>query len=311
MARNPNDIRAYRKKRERRNRLYMMLSMTLLVFGIFFIWTSGDPFEWLRGIARSVNRAESGQGFPVQLSGSAGYTMSEFGSGFTLLSDTYLYTYSERGGRTLAFRHNYSRAIQRTTDRRTLIYNFNGNDFSVFDRTRRIYENSTDDRIVLAELGNNDFVAIVTTSTTFANVLQVYDASGNWRYTRRFIDEDINAVTFTSRANEILVAVSTVQEGVAVSKVYRLRTDSEDDVIWESEWFPDSMFIYLVERNNLVSVLADNMMLVLNTNTGGNEGWFEFSTGQLKHPVFGDNFHLVELADYVTGRTLYVTLDER
>jgi hypothetical protein len=289
----------------------MTLSITLLIFGIFFIWTSGDILESMSEIISRIGTSDANQGFPVMLPGSASYSMSRFGPNFVLLSDTYLYTYNERGGEVFAFRHNYARPFGRATDRRVLVYNFNGGEFSLFGRNNRIYENRLDDKIVLAELGNNDSVAIVTTSATFSNVLYIYDGNGNWRYTRRFIDEEVSAVAFTSRNNEILVATSTVERGVLFSKVYRLRTDREDDIIWEAVMPPDAMVLNIAENGALITVLADNMMLALETETGEVDGRYEFRAGRLMMPVFGSSYNLVVLSDYVTGRTLYVTLDER
>jgi hypothetical protein len=310
MTRNPNDITAYRRKRERKSKLYMSLSIILLTFGIFFIWTSGDIFESARELVSNIASSDSG-GFPIMLSGSASYSLNRLGPNFTLLSDTYLYTYNERGGEVFSFRHNYTRPIARVSDRRILVYNFNSGEFSLFSRNGRNFENKLDDRIILAEIGGNDSVAIVTTSATFSNILYIYDSNGNFRYRRRFVDEEVNAVTFTSKNNEILVATSTLQRGVLVSKIYRLRTDREDDIIWEAVMPGDALVLKLHENGNFISALADNMMLSVDTNTGAIDGWYEFRAGRLLMPVFGDNYNLVVLSDYVTGRTLYLTLDER
>jgi hypothetical protein len=308
MARNPNDITAYRKKRERRTRLYMMLSIALLAFGIFFIWTSGDVFESMREIVSSIGASESG-GFPVMLSGSAGYSMNRLGQSFTLLSDTYLYTYSERGGEIFAFRHNYARPLGSATDRRALVYNFNGNEFMLFSRNSLIYERSLDDRIVLAELGNDDMAAIVTTSAAFSNVLHVYDGQGNWRYRQRFIDEEVMAVEFAGGNNEIFVATATVRNGDVISKLYRFRTDDEDDLIWEQQLPQGALALQINENGNYVTVLADNMIMTFKSDSGEFVGSYSFEAGRLVRDIYGDEFNLIVLNDYVTGRTLYITLD--
>jgi len=312
MSRNPNDITAYRKKRKRRNNIYKFLAIVLTVFGIFFIWTNGEKiFEPLRGIASRTGTTESGEGFPIMLSGSAGYSMNRFGSNFLLLSDTYLYTYNSGGGQIFAYRHNYARPFQSATDRRILLYNLNANEFSLFNRNGRIYEVKLDDRIVLAELGNNDMAAVVTTSTAFSNILYVYDGNGKWRYTKRFIDEEVNAVAFTSRNNEIIVATSAVRNGEIISKIYRLRVDTTDDVIWERTLPSDVWALNVRENGNYVTVLADNMMLSLYSADGEVAGSYAFTSGSLVRPVFGVGFNMVVLSDYVTGRTLFVTLDEK
>jgi hypothetical protein len=284
--------------------------ITVAVFGIIVIWTFRETvFEPLRDVASNIGAGSSSEGFPIVLSGSATYSMNRFDSNFSLLSDTYLYTYTHRGGQILAHRHHYNDPRQRSNNRRILLYNFNGHEFSLFNRTGRVFEVRLDDRIVLAELGSNDMTAIVTTSATFSNNLHIYDGRGRWRYTRNFIDEEVNGVTFTSKNNEILVITSTVRNGEILSKLYRLRTDTEDDLIWECLLPRGAWALQVRENGSYASVLADNSIMSFNTADGERAESYSFSTGRLVRDVYGADFNLVVLSDYATGKTLFVTLD--
>jgi len=303
------DLNAYRKEKKRKANFIKLIITALFIIGVFSVWTFRETiFSPLQGIA---NRVGSGinEGFPVVLSGSAGYSMNRVDTNFLLLSDTYLYTYNYRGGQVIAHRHNYSRPMQRSTDRRTLIYNFNSHDFSLFSRNSLIYEHRLDDRIVLAELGDNDMVAVVTTSAAFSNILHIYDGQGNWRYRQRFIEEEVMAAEFARTNNEIFIATSTVRNGDVISKLYRFRTDSEDDLIWE-QYLPRGAWALQVNENgNYVIVLADNMIMTLDSNSGDFIGSYGFEAGRLMKDIYGDEFNLIILSDYITGRTFYVTLD--
>jgi hypothetical protein len=301
------DLNAYRKEKKRKEIFNKLIFTAVIFIVVFSVWTFRETiFEPLRGIAN--RRGGGDEGFPVVLSGSAGYSMNRVDTNFLLLSDTYLYTYNYRGGRVITHRHNYARPMQRANDRRTLIYNFNGHEFSLFTRNSLIYEEKLEDRIVLAELGDNDMVAVVTTSAAFSNILLIYDGNGNWRYRQRFIDEEVMAVEFASQSNEIFVATSTVRNGDIVSKLYRFRTDTEDDLIWQ-QYLPQGIWALQINENgNYISVLSDTMIM---TYSGDGEfiGSYGFDSGRLVRDIYGDEFNLVILSDYVTGRTLYVTLD--
>ncbi|MCL2108631.1 MAG: DUF5711 family protein [Oscillospiraceae bacterium] len=307
MARDPNDITAYRKSKRARDNFLRLVILGIIISAIFLILTSGEdvfaPFQKLG------TRLES-EGFPITLSGSASYSMNRFGANFLLLSDTYLYTYTDNGGKIFDVRHNYERPFQKATDRRILLYNLNGYEFSLFNRNGMVYEEKLDDKIVLAELGNNDMAAIVTNSAAFSNILYVFDSNGRWRYRKRFIEEEVNAVTFAGRNNELFVATSVVVNGEIFSRVYRLRTDTDDDyLIWEQTLPADSWALNLRENGDRLTVLADNAMFTLDADSGEIIGRYEFNAGRLVQPVFGESFNLVILSDYVTRRTLYVTLD--
>lgn len=306
MARNPNDITAYRKSNKIKDNLAKMLIIAVVIFVIFFIWTNGeDVFAPLRNIG---SRAES-EGFPISLSGSASYEMNHFGTGFLLLSDTYLYTFTDKGGRIFAHRHNYARPFQKANDRRILLCNLNGYEFSLFNRSGRLFEVKLDDRIVLIDLGINDMSAVVTTSAAFSNILYIYDGNGRLRYTRRFIEEEVNAVTFTSKSHEIIVATSSVRNGEIFSKIYRLRTDTEESVMWERALPADAWALNLRENGEYITVLADNAIFSLDSENGRVIGSYSFEQGQLVRPVFGTSFNLIVLQDYVTRRPLFITLD--
>jgi hypothetical protein len=310
MTRNPNDITAYRKEKKRKSNINKVLVTAVLVLGIFSVWFFRDTiFEPLRGIADRMGTTGINEGFPIVLSGSASFSMNRTDNNFLLLSDTYLYTFNNRGGQVISHRHNYSRPIERATDRRVLIYNFNGHEFSLFSRNSRIYEVRLDDRIVLAALGDNDMVAAVTTSAAFSNVLHVYNPNGNWIYRQRFIDEEVNAVAFVSRTSEIIVATSTVRDGDVECMLYRFRTDTEDDLIWSSPLPRGAWALQVRENDGLISVLADNMIISFDADTGSPLGQYVFESGQLVRDIYGEEFNLVELQDYTAGRTLFATLD--
>ncbi|MCL1824019.1 MAG: DUF5711 family protein [Oscillospiraceae bacterium] len=314
MPRNPNDILAYRKKSKRKSRIYKFIAVFMVIFIIFFIWTNGTAvFEPFRDIARYFNKSESEEGFPIAVSGSASFSLNRFGQNFLLLNDTYLNTYTDKGGQLLAFRHNYANPVQRVTNKRILLYNFNSYEFSLFNRNSRIYEIKLDEKIVLAELGNNDMAAVVTSSTAFSNILHIYDDDGKWRYTKRFIDEEVNAVTFTSKSNEIIVVTVSARNGEIISKAYRLRTDTAtDDIVWEQTLPADALALNVYENKNYINILADNMIISLNSSDGEIAGSYQFNDGNLlKPPVFSADFNLIILNDYITKRALYVTLDEQ
>ncbi|MDR2533024.1 MAG: DUF5711 family protein [Oscillospiraceae bacterium] len=310
MSHNLNDSTAYRKEKKRRSNLHKLLAIAVAILGIFLIWTfRGVMFEPFRGIVSRINPRTGGEGFPIVLSGSAGYAMNLFDSNFLLLSDTYLYTYNYRGGQMLAHRHHYNAPRQRSTNRRILLYNFNAHEFSLFSRTGRVYEVKLDERIILAELGSSDMVAAVTVSAAFSNRLHIYDRSGRRRYTRWFTDEEVNAVAFTSKNNEIIAATSTVRNGDVISKIYRLRTDTEDDLIWERELPFGAWALQVSENGNYITVLADNAVMSFNSSDGEPAGSYRFDAGRLVKDVYGTEFNLIELRDYATGKTLFVTLD--
>ncbi len=310
MAVNPNDMTAYRKKKQRRNFIYKILAFSLILFGILLIWFNAETiFEPLRGIGSKIGtKTSSSVGFPVKLPGSATYSLSKFGTNFTLLTDTYLYTYTSDGSQVYALPHGYSNPVQKTSDRRILLYNQNAHEFSLYNKTSQLYKIELDEKIVSASLGANDTVAVITTSTLYSNILYIYDGNGKWKYTKRFGDEKINSVIFGSQSDEIYIATTNVMDGDIASYVYRLKYDRKDDQVWKYTLPSNSLALLISEGASGVNIICDNMLVSLSVE-GTLLGSYSFNTGTLQKPVLGWDFTVLVLSDYVTGKTSLVSFD--
>lgn len=309
---NLNDITAYRKKKKRKSLVYKAAAIGLLMLGFAVIWINAETiFEPVRGIASRINNTtSSSEGFPVRLPGSAKYSFSAFGGNFLLLTDTYLYTYAASGKQIYALQHEYSDPVQLASDRRILLYDHNSYEFSLYSKTSKIYEEKLDDKIVSGALGGDDRVAVVTSSQLYANVLRVYSGSGKNEFTRKFVDEDVNSVAFTGEDKRVVVGVSTVENGEITSWVYKLRTDSEDDVVWKYGLPAGSWVLKVSESGGVVYALCDNLFAAISLDTGTLLGSYSFGTGTLVYPVIGSGLSLMLFSDYKTGVTTLVSFDK-
>jgi hypothetical protein len=119
----------------------------------------------------------------------------------------------------------------------------------------------------------------------------------------------VNAVTFVGRTDEIIVATSTVRDGDIECMLYRFRTDSEDDLIWEVALPRGSWALQVRENDGCISVLADNMFMSFDADTGQLLGSYYFDSGRLVRDVYGEEFNLIELRDYTASKTLFATFD--
>ena len=143
-----------RKNEKRRKNIFKLIIVLICLIAIGYVWSNADSiFEPLRGIASKIDtRTSTSVGFPVTLPGSAGYSFKEFGENFSLLTDTYLYTYKTTGEQIYALRHGYSNPAQATTDRRILLYDKAAYSFALYNKTSLIYEKTVDDKILFGNL---------------------------------------------------------------------------------------------------------------------------------------------------------------
>ncbi|MCM1488086.1 MAG: DUF5711 family protein, partial [Firmicutes bacterium] len=240
MAENDNsskkvsDLMAYKKKRKQKSLIVKLIAvLAIFILAIVIAANFSAIVEPLRGIASKIETKTSDEvGFPIKLSGSASYSFDSFGDNFSLLTDTYLYTYGMNGGQNFAFRHGYSNPIQYTNTKRVLLYDKDYYGFSLYNKTRQLYSERLEDKIVFASLGGDDTAAVVTNSDRYSNIIYIYDGRGEWKYTRKYIDENVMNVQFSSDERYIYVCVMGVENGEIYTAVNKYDTTAETDAVW-------------------------------------------------------------------------------
>lgn len=304
-----SDIVAYRKKRKSRARLIRLLTILVFVCIFAYVWFNAETiFEPLRGIASKIDTTTSSEeGFPVRLPVSATYSFEEFGENFSLLTDTYFYTYSPTGKQNYAHRHGYSKPIQQTSDRRVLLYDMEAHKFSLFNKTSCIYENETEGKIQYAALSKGDKAAIVTSSTHYSNSLYVYDGNGKWKYTRNFVDENVVRVAFNDGETAVIVATLGVSGGEIITNIYRFDLNDENGYAWKYSFGGSSLPCSIGVYDGLVTLVCDNAVVTVSVTNGELKGSYEYS-GTLISSSIGTESTALLYNDVATNRTMLAVL---
>lgn len=299
-----------RKSAKNRKNLLKLLAVLAVVSLIAAIWVNADTiFEPLRGIASKIEtRTSTAVGFPVSLPGSAGYSFEEFGDNFSLLTDTYLYTYKTTGEQIYALRHGYSNPSQITTDRRILLYDKASYNFALYNKTSLIYEKTVEDKILFGSLSDDDMVAIVTNSPRYSNILYVYDSGGNWKYTKKFADENVMQVAFSDDGEHIIVSTVSVDSGEIVTSIYKFSIKSDEGYKWKYSFRSNSLPCGLYADFYKVICVCDNTSLMLDCSTGELINEYNFG-GNLRDFDITSDFTAIYYNDSSTNRNTIVSLD--
>lgn len=306
----PADLVEYRKKRKQK-RMLTKLIIVLLIFTVILIIAANFTtiIEPLRGLVSRIDTKTSDDvGFPIKLPGSASYSFDSFGDSFLLLTDTYLYTFGMNGGQNYALRHGYSNPTQCSNSKRILLYDKDYNAFSLYSKTSLIYSGSVEEKIVLASLGNNDTAAIVTNSDRYSNIIYIYNGRGEWRYTRKFIDENVMNVMFSSEERYIYVSTIGAQNGEIYSAVYKYDITNESDAIWSYRLNNFSIPMDMYVKGGRVNIVYDNYAVSLSETDGAVIGERAFS-GTVLCCDFADSLGAVVYTDSSTNKKTLAILD--
>ena len=299
-----------RKNAKNRKNFLKLMAVLAVVAALAVVWINADTiFEPLRGIASKIEtRTSTSVGFPVSLPGSAGYSFEPFGENFSLLTDTYLYTYKTTGEQIYALRHGYSNPSQATTDRRILLYDKASYSFALYNKTSLIYEKTVEDKILFSSLSNDDMVAIVTNSPRYSNILYVYDSGGNWKYTKKFADENVMQVAFSDDGEHIIISTISVDSGEIVTSLYKYSIKTDEGYKWKYSFRGNSLPCGLYADLYKVVCVCDNTSIMLNCSTGELINEYNFG-GNLRDFDISPDFTAIYYNDASTNRNTLVSLD--
>lgn len=303
------NLTSYRNKKNRNKSIAKLVLVFLAALAFVLIWYNASTiFEPLRGIASKIeNKTSYDVGFPVNLPGSTEYSFKSSGEIFSLLTDTYLYTYKTSGEQIYALKHGYSKPQQITSDKRILLFDKSAYSFALYSKTSLIYNKVLDDKILYANIGNGDMVAIVTDSSRYSNVLYVYDGGGNWKYTKKFADENIMQVSFIDDTY-IIVSTISVDSGEIVTNYYKFSIKSTEGPVWSYSFKGNSLPCGLYANNSYIISVCDNIVVALNSDDGSYINSFSYK-GVLRHFDISSDYCTIQYNESSTNKNNLVVLN--
>ena len=303
------DLTKYRKKKKRSKHLVKLLILLAVIIVFAVVWLNADTiFEPLRGIASKVDTKTSYTAeFPIELPGSGSYSFQKLGDSFLLLTDTYLYAYDTSGAQLYALKHGYSIPCAAANEKRVILYDRSGYNFAVYSKTSLMYAKAVDDKIIYAAVGSDNMYAVVTDSQRYSNVLYIYDDSGNWKYTRKFADENIMQTAFTGDGEHIIVSTLCSSDGDIVTTFYKFSVKTPDNYIWKYS-VRGSMPCGLYSDKKTAVAVCDDRVLSLDISTGELNGSYPY-TGTLRDFAFTESSCVLYYNDISTSRDSLILLD--
>lgn len=305
MAERLNDITKYRRRKRKYSRTRLAATALLIAAVVIAFYFNRDNIaDTVKGWFNPNYGVEIfADGFPVMLPGSVSYDFGRIGGNLLLLTDTYLYVYDLSGGQILSGAHGYSSPVFRTSRDKALVFDSNYYDMSVWTRTGKQCAVKLEHKIMQADIGITGAFAAITASESYASTVLVYDEKGEWLYSRNFVDEYATAVHFSEDGNQN-IAVAAVGEdgGMLRSRVYFLRTDDTDDIIWRADLPPGDFALGCFVRGKHVVVVSDQSVSSFDSATGELAGSYNFGgTGTLADFCAGDNYLALTLDNATTG----------
>lgn len=255
------DIVILRRRRKRRRQIAKFIAFILLASIIFGLYVKRDVwFPKLEGIGsrfqsvKSSGGELSGENFPLNISGGIDYQVGNLNGYLAILSDAYIYIYTEDGELYEERQHAYANAMLQTSGKKALIYESGGNKFRIDNKRKNLYTKKMEQNIIFARISENGNVAVITTSDTYICKLTVFDDSGEEIYSRNCVERVID-LTFNEDGTGCILATSDAADGEIISKIISVSFDSKKDK-WTSDALNTMCLKTYYDRNGIL-VLGD------------------------------------------------------
>ena len=182
-------------------------------FGNITFSSVGDYFSGL------VSGSKSGGGYPYYFESSTPENVIKIGNDFLVVDSDKTYVLDSTAKKICENAHTYSVPLAQSVNSRAVVYDVGGTVYSVVSKTRLLYENTLDSKIITASLGKDGSVALGVRGTSAMSRLMVYNKSQKVVYDWSCAKENIISTAVSDNGKRAAVALIGAENGELYSKV--------------------------------------------------------------------------------------------
>ncbi len=231
------DIRAARRREKNKKRIKsLVIVLVIAIFAAAVYLTRSYWVPKLEGVLDRpretvVNdgKIQSGN-FPLSFSEGSVSSISGIGNYLACLDKNQLKIYNESGEETNSFSHNYADPVLKTALKRMMVYDKGGSSLMVMNRKNEMFSKTVRDRIILAEIADNNNIAVVTEDDKYAAIMYIFDQNGReifkWSSNARVL-----SVSFSADGEGCYVTTFSSKSGSLVSVMRYFRFNSSEEIV--------------------------------------------------------------------------------
>ena len=267
-----------REKKEIKLNKKRVVIACVIVFVLFiavFLFANSDRLSIhniTNFIQYGVFNKDSDEHFPVNIQGenvSAG-NFTRKGQDLCYVSDTKLQVLNNYGKAMIFSQHSFSTPILAASDKFSLLYALGGTDYRVYGDEDLIYSGTCENNILLGDINDNGYYAIVTQSDGYLAKLYVYDNENTQIYAYSFADYYITALSLSQNGKYAAVAGLSALNGDEISSVYVLDFRMDKPMYFDE--FEENIIYDVCFLNDIyVSAIGNNGVRVVNSRSGNVE----------------------------------------
>ena len=141
-----------------------------------------------------------------------------------LLSGAYYEAYNTAGGTAYTVQHGFSAPVMASSQARTLIFDRDGSDVSVYNLNKRQQHLTVDGRLYTAAVSRSGSVAVAYKSNDYLSVAQVYNKGSKLLFSHNFSNEYVTSLALNTTGRYLTATTLYAKGGIYHANLYLFDT---------------------------------------------------------------------------------------
>lgn len=266
------DIRRARKRAKRKKSLKKLLGVTVILCIVLIVALTSQA--WLpklqklaqdtkETVVKSGAKIEEGE-FPIAIGETNSSEIYTYGERFVLVTDTSVTIYDSDGNKIKSVQHSLANPIGVCGGNMLLLYDLGGYSLMAINDDGVAYRKTFGEKIIIAEIGNKDYAAIVTQTDKYLSYMTVYDPKGNeaflWSSGQRIVD-----LTMNEAGNGCAVSTFKASGGELTSVITSL-SFSQTEPLFVIDNIPAMIYDTVFCEDDSLWVIGDTKLMRLSSD---------------------------------------------
>ena len=289
-----------KKKKSKIKRLLLVLVVLVLVVTAYANrrnLSAGSIKDWFS--EQSMGR-QTGDGFPVTLSGNTVLSIDELNGDPMLLTDTAFLVYNSNGREIVNRQHGYSSAGMAGARQYALIYDTDGTGYKLETKARTLFQKELSQKIITGDVSSGGVHALASRSKGYLGEVTVFDRKGEQLYKWYSADANIFAVALNEKGDRLAVVTVNTDKGEVKSSLLVFDFSKKEPITQFT--YPGTLILDAAYINkSTIGLVGDNKYITVAGPNKGNDTVYEYSgrylTGYSLRPNTGTALLLSQYAD--------------
>lgn len=269
----PEERETKKKKRKlNRKRIIIAIAILLLLSLAVFMFVNIDviSFDSIGNFFKyGIFNQDSDESFPIEVQGeniSSG-NFDAFGQYLVYVSDSKIASVNSYGRTVYSASMALSTPVLTTSNNYIMVYNLGGTGFEIDSLDKNIYSSTADNKIIVADIADNGFYAIVTQSDGYLSKLFVYNDENEQIFAYSYADYYVTSVSVNSNGTMAAVSGISALDGVEISAVYIHDFTQADPVVFK-EFQGDFIYDVSYLSDSVVCAIGSSAAYGIKTGSG-------------------------------------------